>query len=299
MRYTTITGEFHIRYPDMPRQGPQPDGDTVTFKANDLALIRTLPRFGARGPNMNGRNMIPVRFEAIDTLETHFNQTHQPLDFAFAAREAMLASLGFTNIEFWEDLPNVVKNADQDFLPGAIIANGLDGNGRALAFVYPGGQNLADEEQTWLTTELMRQSVNIRLLEEGLAYAAIYTSLPVALAVGVREIARAVRAARRGFFDAEDVNTAQSASIRDLDELQSLVLCPKVFRRLVSFFASGLTDLGELDAWLRADPINRDDRLLLPNGEFGNMHDFMAVDGNRHLLLNFEPEEVTILPDNA
>jgi len=29
MGYTVLRGSFVIRYPDLPRQGPQPDGDTV------------------------------------------------------------------------------------------------------------------------------------------------------------------------------------------------------------------------------------------------------------------------------
>lgn len=298
MRYTTITGEFHIRYPDKPRQGPEPDGDTVSFKANDPTLIAGLPRFGFAQPDINKRGIVGVRFEAIDALETHFGQAHQRLDYANAARDLMLATLGFEDVVFFDDEPNDVRSASQDFLPGAVVANGIDGNGRLLGFVYTAAQNLADEKETWLDNDLMRRSVNLSILEAGLAYAAVYTSLPLEPAAKVREIARAVRQAQTGFFGSESVHTAQSAAIADLDELESLVLCPKVFRRLVKFFASGLSDLADLDAWLRADPINRDDRLLLPNGELGNMHDFLIVE-NSELRFRFEPEEVTILPDNA
>lgn len=298
MRYTTITGEFHIRYADKPRQGPQPDGDTVSFKPNNPALIGTLQRFGFREPDINKRGIISVRFEAIDALETHFGQAHQQLDFAFTARDVMLAALGFQNVIFWDDLPNVVRSVDQDFLPGAIIANGIDGNGRILGFVYTEAEGLADEKETWLDEALMQRSVNFKVLEAGLAYGAIYTSLPVELAEKTKQVARAVRQAQTGLFGFESVNTAQDVAISNLDELESLIMCPKVFRRLVRFFASGLTELTELDGWLRADPINRDDRLLLPNGELGNMHDFIIVE-NGKMKFRFEPEEVIILPDNA
>jgi hypothetical protein len=43
-RYTVIKGKFWIHYPDMPRQGPEPDGDTVTFQPDDVTLVRQLPR---------------------------------------------------------------------------------------------------------------------------------------------------------------------------------------------------------------------------------------------------------------
>ena len=38
-RYTLIKGHFWIHYPDHPRQGPEPDGDTVAFAADNLALV--------------------------------------------------------------------------------------------------------------------------------------------------------------------------------------------------------------------------------------------------------------------
>ena len=41
---------YWIRYPDQPRQGPQPDGDTVSFQPDDVALVRALPRFFRPGP---------------------------------------------------------------------------------------------------------------------------------------------------------------------------------------------------------------------------------------------------------
>jgi hypothetical protein len=39
--------------------------------------------------------------------------------------------------------------------------------------------------------------------------------------------------------------------------------------------------------------------LLLPDGEFGNMHDLFIVENNLRIQLRVEPEEVIILPDDA
>jgi hypothetical protein len=36
MSYTLLRGSFVIRYPDLPRQGPEPDGDTVKFLPDAL-----------------------------------------------------------------------------------------------------------------------------------------------------------------------------------------------------------------------------------------------------------------------
>ena len=50
MGYTVLRGSFVIRYPDLPRQGPQPDGDTVKFPS---ALVDTLPRRSGRPAQIN------------------------------------------------------------------------------------------------------------------------------------------------------------------------------------------------------------------------------------------------------
>ena len=77
MPYKLIKGEFHIFYPDRPRQGPEPDGDTLKFLPDQPTLVEQLHRPGNRGPDFNQRHMINLRFEGIDALETHYQQMHQ------------------------------------------------------------------------------------------------------------------------------------------------------------------------------------------------------------------------------
>lgn len=72
---------------------------------------------------------------------------------------------------------------------------------------------------------------------------------------------------------------------------------PKLFRRLVSYFAAGYTDFDQLDSWLRQDPVNRDDRMILPNREIGNMHDTVSATGPI-LRMVYQPEDLVILPDS-
>jgi hypothetical protein len=298
LRYRTIAGEFHIHYPDIPRNGPQPDGDTISFKADDPSLIESLPRFGFRRPDINTRGIIGVRFEAIDSLETHFRGSHQEPVLAYMARDFMLAHMGFRDIVFYDDMPDVVRSVSNNPLRGHILANGIDGNGRVLAFVYPGDSAEPDGAPTFVDAELMRASANLAVLNAGLAYAAIYTSLPLDLAEEVRVDTRAVRARGDGIFGHESLDTTRSAPIAGLAELETMVMWPKLYRRLVTFFAAGRSDLEELDGWLREDIINRDDRLILTDGEFGNMHDLFTVEAGA-MRMNHNPEEVTILPDNA
>lgn len=114
----------------------------------------------------------------------------------------------------------------------------------------------------------------------------------------VRVDTRAVRTRGDGIFGQESLDTIRLAPIASLAELETMVMWPKLYRRLVTFFAAGRSDLAELDGWLREDIINRDDRLILPDGEFGNMHDLFTVEAGA-MRMNHKPEEVTILPDNA
>ena len=89
MTYMVLRGEFVIRYPDLPRQGPEPDGDTVKFRPDSPALVEALPRPSGTPPDLSARG-ISVRLEAIDALETHFGETHQELAGANAARDELL-----------------------------------------------------------------------------------------------------------------------------------------------------------------------------------------------------------------
>jgi len=63
------------------------------------------------------------------------------------------------------------------------------------------------------------------------------------------------------------------ASAADLAGLQK----PKLFRRLVPYLAAVKTSLDCSDAWLRTDPVNRDNALFLLDR--GNMHDVIHAPG--------------------
>lgn len=296
MPYKLIKGEFHIHYPDIPRSGPEPDGDTLKFHPDHPGLVESLQQAG-RGPAFNRRGMVNLRFEGIDALETHFNESHQDLEWANAARNAVLESCGFGTITFFSDLPNKVASVESHPRRGYILAGGLDTFGRVISFVFAGDTYLVDGAEIWASEETIRTSLNMKLLQEGLAYPAFYTSLPCELRDA---LATATVESRNNLEQmwADAVPVAQHVFIPDIETLESLTLWPKLFRRLSSYFSAGYQNLNNFDTWLRADPINRDDRLILPDRELGNMHDIVAVEGN-HLHMRYQPEELVILPDDA
>lgn len=295
-RYTLIKGNYWIHYPDRPRQGPQPDGDTVTFHPDDPQLVRGLPWFSQVGPGFNARGNIPVRYEGIDALETHFQGAHQQLQFAEEARDLNLRLLGFTNVRFFDDLPNVVESVDVNPMPGYVIANGIESNGRLLGQVYAGTTTEADGTNIFLEAPRLNQSVNSQLVMAGLAYVEPYDTMPITLVQNMRQVIATARQGQAGLFPSEDVSLANAARISDLDELQGLVMWPKLFRRLASYFSSGHSGLGQFDSWIRQDPIHRDDSLRLPNGEKANMHDAYIINGDT-MQLQFNPEDLLIAPD--
>ena len=300
MTYTLLKGRFLIRYPDLPRQGPEPDGDTVKFRPDAPALVETVPRPSGTPPDINGRG-ISVRLEAIDALETHFGETHQELAGANAARDELLRHLGFTDVTYFPDLPNKVQSAAQDANRGHILSNGVDGNGRLIAFIYPGDHPGRDGAAVFVDEPLVDASVNAALLAAGHAYPAFYATLPAALRTHLAAISRAARVGRApaGLWPRSTADPTGAAHIADLAALQQLVTWPKLFRRIVPYLASGFTTFDDFDAWLRADPVNRDDELfLLDRLERGNLHDVIHAAG-RQIQLTIWPEDFIISPDPA
>jgi hypothetical protein len=138
-----------------------------------------------------------VRLEAIDALETHFEETHQELAGANAARDALLVELGFTNVVFFNDLPNKVQSADQDSIRGHVLSNGIDANGRLIAFIYPGDHPGPDGAAVFVDPALVDRSVNARLLAASLVYPAFYATLPADLRTHLAGVSQAARDARR------------------------------------------------------------------------------------------------------
>jgi endonuclease YncB( thermonuclease family) len=189
MSYTLLTGDFVIRYPDVPRGGPEPDGDPIRFHPDTPALVEALPRVSGRGPELDARG-ISVRLEAIDALETHFAGT------ADAARDRLLAELGFTGVVFIADMPDEVQSADQDRVRGHLLSNAIDAYGRMIGFVFAGEAAEADGTSIDLGDARVNRSLNARLLAAGLVLPAFYATLPDALRAHLARVSRAARAAQ-------------------------------------------------------------------------------------------------------
>jgi endonuclease YncB( thermonuclease family) len=294
-RYTLLHGRYRIHRADDPRRGPQPDGDTIRFEPDNLQLLQTLPRFSGTAPDIRSMG-INVRYECIDTLETHYQATHQDETLAFAARDRNLELIGYTNVQFFDDEPNIVSSVDVDPLPGYVIANGIESNGRLLGLVYVGAPPAGDGERIFVDEALLNSSINVKLVQAGLAYVEAYDTMPIALIKRMQAIIKDSRDAKIGIFAREGVGVGKATSIASLNEAQDAVMWPKLFRRLASYFLEGTEGLSNFDDWIRQDPVHRDDTLRLPDGEKGNMHDTYEISGD-NLSLRCNPEDIIITPD--
>ncbi|KAH6653632.1 hypothetical protein BKA67DRAFT_660199 [Truncatella angustata] len=234
---------------DRETYGPEPDGDTVKFLPDNPAWVQGLPWVSGVPPKINSRG-ISVRLEAIDALETHYQDKHgknklQELHLANAARDELLSQLGFTNVKFLDNSPNKVASANHDSLPG----------------YWPG----ADGSTLTVDEAVVDRSVNAKLLANGLAYPAFYGTLPAALREHLATKSGAARTAQRGLWPRSTADKETAAEEVSPTNLQSFVIWPKLFRRVVEYFADGNDDFDNFNAWLlrdarRADEAERERR---------------------------------------
>lgn len=239
--------------------------------------------------------MINLRFQGIDALETHFEDVHQHLPWAQAARDFVLKSVGYTDVTFFQDMPHRIQSLRNHPQRGYILAAALDANGRVVAFVYPGDADFIDGAAVWLDDTVINTSLNAQLLDKGLAYPAFYTGIPTIVKQHLAALTATARTAGRGLWPLDALSTDRRAEIRSIDDLTRMVMWPKLFRRLVHYFGAGYRDLTQFDAWLRMDS-NRDDTLILPDRELGNLHDVIALDSPYELHLNYAEEDLIIVP---
>jgi hypothetical protein len=234
-----IKGSYQVK-------GAQPDGDTVHFTADDPAEWKLVGGRHAVQANPLGR--AKLRLDAIDTLETHYHQVHQPLEFAHKAADELLRWLGFTDVQ---RTPNeTVTAATPESVPGFILTRGADSHGRCVALVGRGEPPGASGTEIGVDVPLLRTTANHHLLGLGLAYPTFYRGLFSDLRDELTTVAHQAQAAPAQGLWPEDVTTV-GAKITGLSSLtEEAVILPKLFRRLVDYFASGSPSVGCFPAFL-------------------------------------------------
>lgn len=228
MPFSLIEGTFHV-------VGYAPDGDSVRFRARDESNWRRLS-----GPpvELNARGHAQLRFEAIDTLETHYLNSHQPLPLATAALEFLLAELGITEVE-WNEERTQVTSAN-DGTPGYVLGRAVEENRRPVSFIFSGEPPEGDGAQVFLDAERLRVSINHRSLERGFAYPTYYKGLFPDLREEMTAAVIRAREAGVGVW-AEDRTTAGFDVEGPRSIAEEHVILPKLFRRLAEYLQGGGT----------------------------------------------------------
>ena len=165
MPFTLIKGTFRV-------VGYQPDGDSFKLRAKNP---NNWTKLSGRRVKPNSKGDVQLRFEAVDTLETHYQGVHQPLGLANSATNFTLAQAGIKNVVWGPKYRTVTAAADG--VEGYILSRTTERNGRPVSFVFAGKTNRPDGSQVRLDGVLLRQSINYKLLKAGMAYPLYYDGL--------------------------------------------------------------------------------------------------------------------------
>jgi hypothetical protein len=192
-----------------------------------------------------------------------------------------------------------VQSADQDVLRGHLLSNGIDANGRLIAFVYLGDHPGPDGMAVFVDTALVDQSLNAVLLAAGHAYPAFYATLPADLRTHLAAVSRAARAAQPpvGLWPRSTADPRRPGHHRRpwrLGGTGHLAQAVPPDRPLPGLGVPRLRQLRQLAA---GRSVHRDDELfLIERLERGNMHDVVRGVGPQ-IQLTLWPEDFIISPD--
>ncbi len=206
----------------------------------------------------------------------------------------MLESLGFKDIIFDSNSPNKIVSANKSYMEGYVLANSVDVYGRVIAFVYLGGSTIEDSTKVFINESMLKNSVNFKLLAEGLVYPTFYASLPIELVQYFSSETKEVRKEKRGLWAEEHINIEKSIKVNNIDDLEILIAWPKLFRRLAEFFKRKYKCIDDFLPWLHDNVKGYDDEVIFPNLEKGNLHDMIAID-NGEIKMLYLPEDVIII----
>lgn len=263
MPFYIIKGTFHVL-------GYSPDGDSVRFSADDEGNWSKLS-----GPpvTLNARRHAQLRLEAIDTLETHYRNLHQPPGLATEALDFLLRGLGITGVK-WDVLRTRVTDAN-DGTEGYIISRAVESNRRPVAFAFAGPPPKGDGSSIFFDAELLRESMNYKSVEAGLAYPTYYKGLFSDLREALTEASARARQDSLGVW-AEDRTNAGF----EVDGVESIteehVILPKLFRRLAEYMEAG----GGVGGFREFLEMKEDGVTIISSAHFTHLDTLVRVDGN-------------------
>ena len=266
MEYFLIKGHFHV-------VGYAPDGDSLMFEADDPKnwdKVLTQHRDIFEDKLKLGKNVVQLRLQGIDALETHYptpfhptpkgmrgkkyakaippeknKMYHQPEEYAEKATAKLLDYLNVEEFKWGRRAITSVsvkigkktetfKKKNQDKIPGYIITNDMDRKGRPISWVYGGGTRSKDG--TRFTTSQMvskvKKSCNYRLVATGMAYPYFFMTLAAKLRQKIIDGYKNAKRQEYGIW--KEDRTMDGIPLTKRSELfKEYIIFPYLFRRII------------------------------------------------------------------
>lgn len=234
--YKIIAGTFHVK-------GFQPDGDSIRFQANKQ---EHWDFFHWANDSQKASPKKQLRVESIDALETHYEGYHQPRPFALAALESLLELLGINSVIYSLSVSHIVEANDGK--SGFIASASIDRFARPVSYLFSKSAKLIDGAVMDSATLPIDKSINFQLAREGLVYPTFYQGGDRVIMQEFREVITRARKTKRGIWSIDRTPDFTIWDIRTIEE--DILLMPKLFRRLVSFF-DHYADIGKFEEYMR------------------------------------------------
>jgi hypothetical protein len=158
-----------------------------------------------------------------------------------------------------------------------------------VSYVFPRTAKLTDGAVMDSETLPLEKSVNFLLAREGLVYPTFYTTTDRTFAEKLRAVVTRARKTKRGIWSIDRTPDFQLFDIRTLQE--DVLLFPKLFRRLVSFFQN-YSEFDKLEDYLKKQ---RDNLVLWDGTKVRSLADLMTVKGRR-LQMKTPVEDILFSP---
>ncbi|MDP1545277.1 MAG: hypothetical protein Q8L87_04580 [Anaerolineales bacterium] len=276
-QYKVIAGTFHVK-------GFQPDGDSIRFQAHKPENWDFF-KWGSEAEKNKKKKQL--RVESIDALETHYSGYHQPRPFALAALESLLEMLNIDSVIYSLSVTQIVDANDGK--AGFIASATTDIFGRPVSYVFPKSAKFNDGVIMDSETLPIEKSVNFLLAREGLVYPTFYTTTDRVFAEKIRAVISRARKTKRGIWSIDRTPDFMLWDVRTIQE--DVLLLPKLFRRLVSFF-DRYADYGKLEEYMAKQ---RDNLVLWDGTKKRSLADLMSISGRR-LRMKTPVEDILFSP---
>jgi len=276
MSFILIKGTFHV-------VGYSPDGDSIRFQAFNPENWQKLTGIPV---SLNENNHAQIRLLGIDSLETHFRNSQQSIQWALSAANFLLQALEIDGVKWNEDHTMIING--KDGIEGFILVKKTDQHGRPLGFIFKGKIDIEDGSVFFLPLELLPKSLNYQSLKNGQSYPTYYRGIAPSLREKMTKIVHFARKKQAGIWQYDQTN--QGFNVWDLFiEQKKVIILPKLFRRVID----DLEEHNNMENFKKS-VIKSEKILILSTGKKSSFKDIIIQDNDLIKLAQL-PEDLVYL----